>query len=243
MAAFPAARRAVPGGSHAGLTGSDGSEASKRAKKGYGPDRLTSNVTGRPAVPPLAFDALRSPSPSRRPSDRNRGRLGSPRVEDLHCTPQPSKPPRSRVASKRCATGAGDCGDLAADGRAGADVAQQACQDRPNAVGALFLSGHPRSRSGGLRQRFSGSLRATAPFSWSGHQIIQLDMAHTNGRLEGWPMVPGRCGQALGISGRAGASGLARPARRPSYENRSPARCGLSPMILFYRALVRLARI
>jgi hypothetical protein len=83
MAAFPAARRAVPGGSHAGLTDADGSEASKRAKKGYGPDRLASNVTRRPAVPPLAFDALRSPSP-RRPSARNRGRLGPPRVEDLH---------------------------------------------------------------------------------------------------------------------------------------------------------------
>jgi hypothetical protein len=63
MAAFPAARRAVPGGSHAGLTGAVGSEASKRAKTGYGPDRLAislgrSYVAGRPAVPPLAFDAL-----------------------------------------------------------------------------------------------------------------------------------------------------------------------------------------
>jgi hypothetical protein len=51
-------------------------------------------------------------------------------------TAEPWNLPRSRVCSQGGATGAGDCGDLAAGGRAGADVAQQARQDRPNPMGA-----------------------------------------------------------------------------------------------------------
>jgi hypothetical protein len=47
------------------------------------------------------------------------------------------------------------------------------------------------SRSGSLRRRFSGSLRATARFSWPGHQLIQFCISHANGRLEGWPMAIG----------------------------------------------------
>jgi hypothetical protein len=47
---------------------------------------------------------------------------------------------------------------------------------------------------------------------WRGSPgILQFDSAHANGRLQGLPASTGRCGQAIGIRGRAGA--LARHAQ------------------------------
>jgi hypothetical protein len=99
---------------------------------------------------------------------------------------------------------------------AGADLAQQARQHRPGAigtggvlfvhrvaaggaqfvelrVGALFLGGPLCSRAGGLSRRLSRSLRATAHLDGPVHQLIQLDISHTNDVAGCLPEV---CGQS-----------------------------------------------
>jgi hypothetical protein len=45
--------------------------------------------------------------------------------------------------------------------------------------------------------------------------VLQINKAQTNGRLYGWPKAIGRCGQAVGISGRAGVSGPGTPSPEP----------------------------
>jgi hypothetical protein len=158
-------------------------------------------------VPPLAFDALRSPWPGGRAPGTEAG-LDRHKLETG--TPQPWNLPRSRVCSQAApraraiaaiwplAVAQGRISRsrpvragrvLSAPGACSAHNGSQPLARSPSSCGSVPCSSVNThgSRSGRLRRRFSGSLRATARFSWPGHQLIQFGMSHANGRLQGCP--------------------------------------------------------